>query len=392
MNLLFVHGSTRWIHDSNGALYTSTTFNENIWKRYHKHCDVLSILLRTDSTIYPENVAMKKYNRIDITNKIVYEVPDVYAPAYNILNPFNIRKIEKTVEIAVKKADYIIIRSFGNVYTIITERYARKYNKPYMVEVTGFEFESDWYHSIKGKIVALPREYNAKRMLHHAKFATYVTNNSLQRRYPCGGESIGCSDVEIVIDQSVPTKRAKRIQDNEIITIGTSAALDVGWKGQINVLKVLASMSKEERTKYRYKLIGAGDPSKLRKLSEELGIQDIVEVIGTIPHSQVYGWLDGIDLYIQSSYMEGLCRSIVEAMSRGCPVICSDVGGNYELVNKEYLFKPGDTEKLFELIRKCSSKEVLQRMSEENFRTSLNYEIGLLDKKRDAFLTRFIGR
>ena len=110
MNLLFVHGSTKWIHDNHGTLYTSTTFNENIWKRYHKHCDILSILLRCDSCIYDEVIASTKFNKVDIANKNIIEVPDVYNPAFNIFNLKIVIEIEKKIENAVKDADYIIIR------------------------------------------------------------------------------------------------------------------------------------------------------------------------------------------------------------------------------------------------------------------------------------------
>lgn len=68
-------------------------------------------------------------------------------------------------------------------------------------------------------------------------------------------------------------------------------------------------------------------------------LEDCVSILGAKPHSEVFSWLDSIDIYVQPSFMEGLCRSIVEAMSRACPVICTNVGGNYELVSSDCLFE-----------------------------------------------------
>lgn len=68
-------------------------------------------------------------------------------------------------------------------------------------------------------------------------------------------------------------------------------------------------------------------------------LEDCVSILGAKPHSEVFSWLDSIDIYVQPSFMEGLCRSIVEAMSRACPVICTNVGGNYELVSSDSFLK-----------------------------------------------------
>ncbi len=63
-----------------------------------------------------------------------------------------------------------------------------------------------------------------------------------------------------------------------------------------------------------------------------------LKIIGPVRHDQVFPWLDSLDLYIQSSYQEGLCCSVIEALSRALPVICSDTGGNYELVEQKVYF------------------------------------------------------
>ena len=62
------------------------------------------------------------------------------------------KKKKCTIEQAVKESDKVIIRSLGNIYTNSALKYACKYNKPYLIEVTGFAWESMWYHSFSNII------------------------------------------------------------------------------------------------------------------------------------------------------------------------------------------------------------------------------------------------
>ena len=392
MELLFVHGSSRWIHDTDGNLYLSTNFNEEIWKRYHKHTDTLSVLLRKDDKKYPEDIAQKRFNRFDRHSRRSVEVPDVYKSFSAFLSLRNRMKLRKTINESVKKADYIIIRSFGNIYTYLTYKYAKKNNKPFLIEVTGFEFEADWFHSFKGKLVALPRELLARKMLSNTDYAIYVTKEALQSRYPCKGESIGCSDVEVEISEITLANRLKHIESINKLVLGTAASLDVGWKGQVLVLKALQRLSFAERKLIEYQLVGAGCDERLRYEIKRRGLSDCVKIIGELPHNKIYEWMDSIDVYIQPSYMEGLCRSIVEAMSRGCPVICSDVGGNRELIEKEYIFKPGSIMEIVKLIEMVRSKDKQKSMAKRNFEIAKGYETSKLDSLRDEFLYSFCGR
>ena len=137
-------------------------------------------------------------------------------------------------------------------------------------------------------------------------------------------------------------------------------------------------------------MIGTGKGLHLIKLIEELGLSDQVKILGPRPHDEVFNWLDEIDIYIQPSYQEGLCRSIVEAISRACPVIASDTGGNYELINRDYLFPCGDYKKLAYLILKILEDPTIE--AKRNFEHSKHYEKSRLDSIRLTFLKEFINK
>ena len=390
MKLLFIQGGSRWKFDDKGNAYTDANFNENIWNRYRAYCDELTVILKKEETIYKEEVARCRYNRFDTKKSKLIALQDIYRPVYQFLNIKYRRIINENIEKAVKEADAIIIRSIGTYYTNTALKYVRQYKKPYLVEETGFSFEALWYHSLPGKFAAIPNEITTKALMKDVPWAIYVTNEALQKRYPCKGNSLGCSDVEIIIDEYALEKRLKK-DSNERIILGTAAFLDVGWKGQIYVIRALAKLKKKGLSNFEYQLIGAGTGKMLQAEAQKLGIADQVRIIGALPHEKVFDWLDNIDVYVQTSFMEGLCRSIIEAMSRGCPVLCTDVGGNYELVEKKCLMDKGNVMSIAQKIEMMIDEEFRREQSKRNFEASKQYEMSYLNDKRNSFYKEFLS-
>ena len=78
-------------------------------------------------------------------------------------------------------------------------------------------------------------------------------------------------------------------------------------------------------------------------------------------------------------------------MSRACPVICTSVGGNTELVGKDYLFRKDDEKGLTSLMIKMMNNDILLKSAEENFNRAQNYSRDVLNKKRDSFYEEFIN-
>lgn len=395
MRLLFVQGGTRVKKDQEGKWYSDTNFNNSIWERYKSYCDELVILLRREEKIYTPEEAQKKFNPIDMSIASLVTIADLYRPLKNTINvPLHI-ETNRIIEEEVKKADRVIVRSVNNYYTITTLKAAIKHNKPYLIEVAGACWEGFWYHSFKGKLVANKRERDCKRFLAAAPYAVYVTEDALQKRYPCPGKTLGCSDVELqpLIENDI-IERLSRISDKkpeDKITIGTAAALDVKWKGQETVLRAIKKLRDEGVTNIEYHLIGAGNKDSLQSVIEKYNLSDSVKIIGTLPHDQVSHWLRSLDAYIQPSYQEGLCRSIVEALSVACPVICSDVGGNYELVPADNLFEKGNVDQIAEMIKKLSNKEFLIDSAQRGFDRAKDFEKKVLDEKRNCFYQDFCG-
>lgn len=393
MKLLFIQGGSRVSVCENGSFYVDGNFNNNIWLRYSNYANgKIRVVLRKNSGLYGENDLINKLNKIDTNIVSLKLVDDLYKPKTNFFNLTKIIEIKKIIKREVMLADRVIIRSIGNFYTNTALKYCKKYNKKYLIEFTGFAFEGLWYHSFIGKIFAIPREIKLKKAAKNAPYAVYVTDKSLQKRYPCSGKSIGCSDVELIdVSSSILEKKLKKIDKNVgIYKIGTAAFLNVKWKGIQDVIKALYLLKENGITNFRYELIGAGSSDYLNKLIEKYNLNDQVKIIGTKKHEEVFEWLRNLDIYIQPSYQEGLCRAIVEAMSQACPCVVSNAGGNTELIDEKFVFKKGNVNCLIRILSSIN-KESLKNQAIKNFEHAKKYQKDLLDKKRFNFYIDFMN-
>lgn len=390
MRCLFVHGGSRWRKDDKGLLFNDLTFNQQIWERYRSYFGELTVVLREDPIIYSNERANSMFNPFDSSNVCHVALPDIYSPKTNFFKWSYHRFIKKEIRREVKNADVVIVRSAGNIYSNAVLKYAKAFNKPYLLEATEFNFESYWYHGIFGKLLALPKELKLKREIKNAPTVIYVTGKAMQKRYPSKGECIGCSDVDFKYDPQSLAKRLARIKETKSkLRLGTAASLDVFWKGQKDVIKALSILKKRGITNLEYVLIGAGTGEILKERARRAGVENQVIVLGSISHSRVNEWLDTLDLYIQPSYQEGLCRSLVEALGRGCPAIATKVGGNGELLEDRYLFPKRSPRKMAQLIEKVLFENLFETMAKENIAKAKKYDSDLLDQRRALFFKEF---
>ena len=396
MKLLFVQGGSRVRICKNGKLYVDGNFSNSIWERYKKYCDELVVVLRKIDSTFEEEKIKEKLNWID-TNLITLKlVDDIYSPKKDFLNIKKRIKIKKEIKENVKNADKIIIRSIGNYYTNTTLKYCKKYKKEYLIEVTGFALDSLWYHSLFGKIVAIPRELKLKKSVKEAPYAVYVTDRELQKRYPSNGKMLGCSDVELFDEYSnIVEKKQEKIKkdmNEQKITMGTIGFLDVKYKGQIDVIKSINYLKKKGINNLYYEMVGTGTGNRIKKLIDKYNLNANIKIIGALKHQDVGKWLSNIDIYVHPSYTEGLCRSIIEAMGLACPVICTDAGGNRELISDEFIYKKTNWKQLSKKICELVTLQKLLGQSRINYNNSKKYNKNDLNEKRDKFYMEFTNK
>lgn len=391
MNLLFISMSARIIYDDKENVYLNSHMNRKSIQKYSKLCKNFRMILRDSGIRCSETEAKEKYNPFPKDIAELYVGYNPFLPKKNLINIKAYRQLKTVMETNIRWADKVIMASATGLYTNIAIKYCKKYSKEYMLLVGGFAFETDWNHGLEGKMFSFKHEIDCKRNLLAAPYAVYVTQNALQKRYPCRGKTLGCSDVEIMsLNRSILYNRSEKINSQpKQIVIGTAAGLDIKLKGQKHVIEALALLKKEGYTNFVYQLLGAGSGNVLKKYAKDQGVLEQVMFMGTKPHDEVYFWLDSIDIYIQPSYIEGLCRAVVEAMSRACPIICTDVGGNVELCNEEYLIRPKNAEDIKNALLKLLDKKSQWKEAQESFRRVQKFN-DTLNLKRDEFFISFV--
>lgn len=385
--LLYIHTAEKVKRNSQGKYYTDGTYDGEVWKRYLDFFDnEITFLATMDTNIYEDEEIENKYNTIPDKVKVV-TLENITSSIVRFFNPKIRKQRKKIIKKLVEDADAVIIR--GNCDNAI--KYAKKYSKPYIIEVVGCVWDALWNYNFKGKILAPLSFYNMKKNIKNSKYAIYVTNEFLQKRYPTKGKNTNCSDVVLEpMENNVLEKRKTKIQKNkEKIVLGTSAAIDVKYKGQENVIKVLPKLIKKGYN-IEYQLIGNGSKDRLEKIAKKYGVLNNVKFIGSIPHHKVFEWLENIDIYIQPSKQEGLPRALVEAMSKACPAVGTKIAGIPELLDKDFIYSKNNLKQLEEKITiLISDNKYILQQAEKNFEKAKEYSVEKINKRRERFYKQF---
>jgi hypothetical protein len=267
--------------------------------------------------------------------------------------------------------------------------------KPWIAEVVGCTWDALWTHgSLAGKLMAAPMFLMTRRQVRSAPFALYVSREFLQRRYPSGGVTVGCSDVVIekprddVLERRL--RRIDRVDARGPVSLGLVGSLDVDYKGHEAALRSLAVLT-DSMPLLKLLCLGGGDPGRWRKRAAELGVERNVEFVGTLPHgAPVLDWMDGLDLFLIPSLTEGLPRALVEAMSRALPAVGSRTGGIPELIGGSYTHPPRDSRALASLIRRLlESRTEMRACAQRNWSSAADYAVDVLEERRSRFMKRF---
>jgi len=92
-------------------------------------------------------------------------------------------------------------------------------------------------------------------------------------------------------------------------------------------------------------LVGSVEVGDLEDRIGQLGLKQVVRVIGPVGKLDVLDYYCAADLFVLPSYLEGISSALVEAMSIALPVVATGVGGNPEVVRdgiEGLLIPPGD--------------------------------------------------
>lgn len=367
----------------------SVGFGYHIWKRYLVNFDELIASTRMHDNNKGKITINTSNMKLSNGRNVVFKPIDKYRSMKDLI--LNFKGIYSQVEEALEEADCAIIR-LPSLIGLIACRAARKMEKPWLLEIVGCPLDSLLYHGkLSSKLLALPFYFLNKYYIEKSDYVIYVTKTYLQRRYPSSAETVNISNVEVpYIDEQVLNKRIIKIknQDKEV-KLGLIGALNVNYKGHDTALRALASIKNE--VNFKLVLLGSGSNERIKQISKVFKIEDRVIFSGTLPSGEpVFNWMDEIDILLVPSLTEGLPRSVVEAMSRGCPVIGSRVGGIIELLDSKMLHKSKDYNGLAKIISELfNNKSEMIIQAQKNFNNSKEYLNDKLNAKRVDFFKEF---
>lgn len=394
MKLLFVHGHETMKEDFKGNFYTSGSYNDKVWSIYLKVFDEIEVMFRKDSYIYKEEHAKKNFQVFKHPKMTFSQIDNYYSSIRSFFNLKLRNEINRNLEEKVKTCDYLIARLPSDVSRKAVQ-FAIKHKKPYLIELVGCPWNAYWFHSLKGKVLAPYNWYTNKQTLAKAKFVIYVTDKFLQARYPNLQYNIGCSDVVLKnINDEILENRLEKIKrrffkEDQSFTVGTIGPVDVKYKGQEFVIRAISELKKEGHN-INYQIVGGGNNIRLRKVAENLNVLENITFLSNMPHENIFGYLDNIDLYIQPSLTEGLPRAVIESLSRACPSIGTNVGGIPELVSDKNVFAAKDVLKIKKMIKMYKEDyELNTKESIKAYRISKKYENKVLENKKINFLLFF---
>jgi len=391
-SIAFIYDHRYYVTDS-GQVFSSGPMGSEAWERYLELVEELVVV----GTLIdkPKELSVDNLNRSDL--------PKTKFSSFEYISNFksflkNLFFINKGLEKELLKTEAVAARLPGELpYNAI--RIAKKNKIPYWIEVVGCPWDAYWNHgSIIGKIIAPFAYIRQKIAVRSADYVTYVTENFLQNRYPTKGKSIHATNAIIppIEDQILETKQSilsSLSKKNSIHKIGMIGSFNVRYKGHEEIIKAL-SLVKNKIPPFEIRMVGPGDAQWVRDMAFKYDIADHVKIVGKLKSgSEIQHFLDDLHLYVHPSRQEGLPRSVIEAMSRACPVLGATTGGIPELLSEKSLHPTGNYHKLAVQINEVlNDNNSLKEESMRNFHKAQDYLYSKLNNRRKEFFKSILNQ
>ncbi|WP_100333073.1 glycosyltransferase [Bacillus alkalisoli] len=382
MKLLFCYDGPISI-DKDGNAYPQT-FTEEVLSRYYALANEITMFTRT-RIIDPKETKIPKANMERLR---IASCPNLATVKGKVLGKY---KVSEKLHKEIQKCDYLIIRLPSNIGNIALDL-ANKIGKPYLVEVVACRWDTLWYHSLKGQLLAPFSFTNTKKSIKRSEAVVYITEEFLQKRYPTNGKRFVCPNVSLKeVDSAVLENRKSfidKMQERKKISIASIGATNMRYKGHVYMIKAVDLLIKKGYD-VEYHIIGGGDSSWLEKSADDLGIKNKILFHGVLPHNEIFNFLDNIDVYVQPSLAEAQGRSLLEAMSRGLPCVCTNVGGMPELIQEQFIAIKKDPESIADKVIKIINSD-MKEIAKRNFEFAKNFNNeAIMKKRKDIYMSVF---
>lgn len=258
---------------------------------------------------------------------------------------------------------------------------------PYGVEVVGdvaAGFSKGAVNHPLRPLLKMIGTQNVRQLCWNACAAAYVTEHTLQQRYPPSPRTFVTHYSSVELPDEIIRSEAKN-SSNSPFTIVSVGSMARTYK-RFDVLIKAVEQCRAQGLDVKLVLIGDGEARPIfEEIAHPLGEQ--VHFTGELPGSEyVREELMRADLFVLASAHEGLPRAMIEAMAAGLPCIGTTVGGTPELLPQEDMVSPGDVPALAKkLMEVLSDPTRMRQMSERNLATARRYSNSVLREMRHHF-------
>jgi glycosyltransferase involved in cell wall biosynthesis len=363
------------------------------WANYLEAFEEVTVVARAG----PAQKKWREEERADGPGVSFCPLPDYRGPWEFLRRQ---RELRPVVRQALAHGDACILRVPGLVGRLAWQE-IRRAARPYALEVVGDPWDALGPGTWPSLLRPVFRRVGARdlaTMCRDAAAIHYVTERTLQRRYPPGPHtySAGFSDALMKFAFAEPETIARRFQriaehggnPSNLFRIGFLGSLAQLYKGP-DVLLHAVERCVERGMNLDVWLVGEGRyAGPMRVLAHQLRLTGRLHFLGHLLYGEaIFRYFDLLDLFVMPSRAEGLPRALLEAMARGCPAIGSDVGGISELLAAEDLVPVGDAKSLGEKIRQVAGDPARRkRMSERNLERARQFRPEVQEEKRREFL------
>ena len=292
----------------------------------------------------------------------------------------------------------LVVARLPSVLGLMACRSAARRGVRAVVEVVGNGLEANLRRQGKaaGAIAGVAEHLATKAAVEQASDVIYITSDYLQAVYPTRGRSYVCSNVDLerMSESNFTSKSDSFLDASRTLRMGLVGSLDVRYKGHEVALRALqVARELDPGLRLRLELVGSGDGRWLTELAGALGIESLVAQLGPIASGEpMRAWQDSIDLMLQPSSVEAQGRAILEAMSRGCAVLSTKVGGIPEILDSRVLHEPNDYESLGQSIRDFATyRSLLYDQASHNWQSVRRFDRQTLESQRRAIFTRLLA-
>ena len=382
MNTLSLYLEERFIYFNNH--YYSQIYGDSMWAEYLEVFDKVFVIARVKKqTTF--NPITKGYKITENPNIIFIPLTD-YKGLYEGIKylPTTISSVVKSV----KQSQSNLLRLPGLISNIAGVS-AILMNKNIAVQLVGDPYDV-FSSGVGGKyapVIKIVFTNLTKYICKNAAVTSYVTQYTLQKKYPYSRNAVNISYSDVNLEPSVFKEkniRKDNLIEKEVINFLMVGSLEQRYKGFDIALRAISQLKTNK--KFTINIVGEGIYlEELKELARKLNLSEVINFCGKVSHEEVLRLMILCDIFLMPSRTEGLPRALIEAMAMGAPAIGSNVGGIPELLDREFIFTNENYSELSKMILKLINSSEINQISKSNMNKVLNYRKDRLTQKKQKF-------